>query len=165
MCNKIRIIYDYFNLDFNDKRLLTNLYKFVDSNVSDSDRLELNKYYLKMCKLYKKCIDDINLDLEINEEFNVDIISKLVNIRVKKCDSLLDSLFCLIDLENVFCFNKILVFVNLKLYLSKGELVELYKYSLYNNVNIVLIDGISYGVKLEYESKLIIDDNLDEINL
>ena len=150
---------------FNDKRLLTNLYKFVDSNVSDSDRLELNKYYLKMCKLYKKCIDDINLDLEINEEFNVDIISKLVNIRVKKCDSLLDSLFCLIDLENVFCFNKILVFVNLKLYLSKGELVELYKYSLYNNVNIVLIDGISYGVKLEYESKLIIDDNLDEINL
>lgn len=165
MENKIRMIYDYFNLDFNDKRVLNNLYKFVDSNVSDSDRLEFNKYYSKICKFYKKSIDNINVDLEINEDFNVDIISKLVNVRVKKCDSVLENLFCLIDLESMFNLDKLLVFVNLKLYLDKDELIELYKYSLYNNVNIILIDSVSYGVKLDYESKLIIDDNLDEINL
>ena len=78
---------------------------------------------------------------------------------------MLENLFCLIDLESMFNLDKLLVFVNLKLYLDKDELIELYKYSLYNNVNIILIDSVSYGVKLDYESKLIIDNNLDEINL
>ena len=59
----------------------------------------------------------------------------------------------------------ILVFINLKQYLSKNELLELYKYSIYNQVQIILIDSQSYGVTLEYEKKLIIDDNLEEIVL
>lgn len=36
---------------------------------------------------------------------------------------------------------------------------------MYNQVNIVLIDSQSYGVKLEYEKKLIIDQDLDEFML
>lgn len=40
-----------------------------------------------------------------------------------------------------------------------------YKYAIYNNIKIVLIDSQSYGIKLEYENKLIIDENLDEFVL
>ena len=47
----------------------------------------------------------------------------------------------------------------------KNELIELYKYAIYNNVNIFLVDSQSYGVTLKYEKKLIIDDNLDEFVL
>ena len=75
---------------------------------------------------------------------------------------MLDNLLLLIDLENTLKFNNILVFVNLKQYLSKNELIEFYKYAIYNKIQILLIDSQAYGVTLEYEKKLIIDENLDE---
>lgn len=55
--------------------------------------------------------------------------------------------------------------MNLKQYLNKVELIELYKYSIYNGVNIILIDSQAYGVKMEYERKLIIDNSLEEYML
>jgi len=69
------------------------------------------------------------------------------------------------DIENVFKIDVLLVFVNLKQYLSTNELAELYKYSLYNDVQILLIDSQSYGATIDNEKKLIIDSNLDEFLL
>ncbi len=69
----------------------------------------------------------------------------------------------IIDLERELRVNKLLVFVNLKDYLQKEEIEELYKYALYNEVGIMLIDSDSYGCTLNNEKKLIIDGNFDEI--
>lgn len=46
--------------------------------------------------------------------------------------------------------------------ITNQELLELYKYAIYNKINIILIDSQCYGGTLEYENKLIIDRNLDE---
>lgn len=50
---------------------------------------------------------------------------------------------------------------NLKLFLSYNELLDLYKYSLYNNVNLLLIERFN-SKKLKYENILYIDENFDE---
>ena len=71
----------------------------------------------------------------------------------------------MIDINSIFNINELLVFINLKQYLTNEELKEFYKYSLYNNVKIILIDSQSYGTANEYEKKLIIDNNLDEFLL
>ena len=39
---------------------------------------------------------------------------------------------------------------------------ELYKYSIYNGIPLLLIDSQCYGGTLNNEKKLIIDENLDE---
>ena len=87
---------------------------------------------------------------------------KILKISINKKDSLIDNLFLIIDLENKFKLNKLLVFINLKQYLSKEELIEFYKYCIYNNVMIILVDSQTYGTTIKYEKKLIIDSNLDE---
>ena len=56
-------------------------------------------------------------------------------------------------------------FINLKQYLTNDELLELYKYSIYCQIPIVLIDSQTYGTSLKYEKKLIIDSELDEFML
>ena len=89
----------------------------------------------------------------------------MLKINVEKKNNLLDNLLILIDINNIFKINELLIFVNLKQYLNKEELNELYKYSVYNNVKILLIDSQSYGTCNEYEKKLIIDSNLDEFLL
>ena len=88
-----------------------------------------------------------------------------MKISINKTDDLLNNLLLLIDLEKVLKINEILFFINLKQYLSQEELIEFYKYAIYNEIKIVLVDSQSYGVKLDYEKKLIIDANLDEFVL
>ena len=102
------------------------------------------------------------MNLSLNSDFDLDIVIKLLNISINKKDNILDNLLLLIDIEKELCLNKLLIFVNLKQYLSKSELVELYKYLLYNNIDVLLIDSQAYGVNNEYEKKLIIDEELEE---
>lgn len=71
----------------------------------------------------------------------------------------------LIDIEKAFKLSNILVFINLKQYLSNKELEELYKYSIYNNVRILLVDSQGYNNISIYENKLSIDKDLVEFML
>ena len=107
----------------------------------------------------------MDLNIDINNDFDLDSMIKLLNVSIKQKDNLLDNLFLLVDIEKELSINKIIVFINLKQYLNNNELIELYKYLLYNNVVVLLIDSQSYGVCNEYEKKLIIDDELEEYKI
>lgn len=162
---KLKIILDYFDLEFDSKKNTTEISKYVSSTICEEDKLALQKQYKKIISLYKNILNDIDFSLSMDEEVNVDSLFKVLKIGVDLKDDLLDNLLLLIDMEKIFKMNILLVFVNLKQYLSRSELIELYKYSIYNEVQIMLIDSQSYGGTLEYEKKLIIDENLDEFML
>ncbi len=163
--NRIKIFVDYFNLGFDSKKNLTDVSKYVSSIIDENDKLLLQNEYKKIIKIYKKILNDIDLPVHIDEEINTDNFSKLMKLGIDKRSDLLDNLFLLIDIEKVFKSNNLLVFVNLKQYLTRSELIELYKYSVYNQINIMLVDSQNYGGTLNYEKKLIIDENLDEFVL
>ena len=137
----------------------------MSTNISEDDKNSLVTLYSKMVKQYSKILNDVEMPLKIESEFSVDNLNKLMKISVDTKEDLLDNLLLLIDLEKALKLNNLLVFVNLKQYLSKNELSELYKYAIYNEVNIFLVDSQSYGVCLKYEKKHIIDENLDEFML
>lgn len=142
--------------------MLTEVLKYLSASIEDADIILLQKEYLKIINKFKKVINNVDLPISLEEEINIESIFKTLHLSIEEKDELLDNLFLLIDLENTLKFNNILVFVNLKQYLSKNELIEFYKYAIYNKIQILLIDSQAYGVTLEYEKKLIIDENLDE---
>ena len=165
MINKLKIYTDFFDFQFDSKKSINYISKYVSSSVNEEDKDKIKSLYNKIIKSYEKILNEIDLPLCVDNEFNFDNFSKLIKIAIETKDELLDNLLLLIDLERVLKSKCLLVFVNLKQYLSKNELIELYKYAIYNNVNIFLVDSQSYGVTLKYEKKLIIDDNLDEFVL
>ena len=165
MINKLKIYTDFFDFQFDSKKSINDISKYVSSSVNEEDKDKIKSLYNKIIKSYEKILNEIDLPLCVDNEFNFDNFSKLIKIAIETKDELLDNLLLLIDLERVLKSKCLLVFVNLKQYLSKNELIELYKYAIYNNVNIFLVDSQSYGVTLKYEKKLIIDDNLDEFVL
>ena len=165
LTNKINMVFDYFNFDFNSKKILSIINKKINDNISIEQKDSLAKLYEKIKKIYNPIINEFDLNLNINSDFDLELIIKLLNISINQKDNILENLLILIDIEKVLCINKIIVFINLKQYLNKNELLELYKYSIYNNVSILLIDSQSYGVKNEYENKLIIDNELEEYKL
>lgn len=165
LSNKIDVVVDYFNIDLNSKKITNSLYKLISTNIGDDDKSKLENYYAKIKNVLSKSFLDYNLPLIINDEFNIEIVLKLLKVNIESKNNLLDNLFLLIDINNIFHINELIIFVNLKQYLSKDELLELYKYCLYNNVRILLIDSQCYGVTNKFEKKLIIDGNLDEFLL
>ena len=165
LLNKIDLYIDYFNIELNSKKIINNLYKLLKNNIDEEDKTKINKCYSQIKKILSKSFINYNLSLTINDEFDIDNILKLLKVSIDLKNNLLDNLLLLIDINNSLKLNELLIFVNLKQYLTMDELNELYKYSLYNDVKILLIDSQCYSTTNKFEKKLIIDGNLDEFLL
>ena len=154
----IQIISDYFSLEIDSKKTINELYKYIESSMEEDQLQELTKSY-------QKILGDIDLPLSIQENFDVESLLKMVKVSIQHQEDILNQLFLLIDVERLLKIHDVIFLVNLKQYLSKDELLELYKYAIYNKIKIVLLDSQPYGIGLELERKLVVDENLDEFVL
>lgn len=162
LTNKIKIVVNYFDLELNSKKVSNEIVKYINENIGEEIKFKLSQEILKIIKIYNNILNEIDMPLVIDENLSIDSVTKNLKISLDEKSELLENLLLLIDLERTIKCNKLLVFVNLKQYLSKEELNELYKYSLYNKMKIMLVDSQCYGVTLNCEKKLIIDENLEE---
>lgn len=160
--NKFKIFIDFFDFNFDSKKITNDIIKYLNKNISIEVKDSILNQYNKIIKLYKKELNNIDIPLMIETETDSDNITKSLKISIEVKQNLIENLLLLIDIENILETKDILIFVNLKQYLTKNELEELYKYSIYNEVSILLIDSQCYGGTLNNEKKLIIDENLDE---
>lgn len=163
--NKLKIFLNYFDFNFDSKKYMNEISKYVNNQIDEKDRDALVNQYAKILAIYKRILNNIDLPLFVENEINIDNMTKIMKININYKNELLDNLLLLIDLEKVLESNNLLIFINLKQYLNKEELQELYKYSIYNHIQLLLIDSQAYGVTLNNEIKLIIDENLDEFML
>ncbi len=162
LTNKCKLLIDYFNIDLNIKKNLTSLFKIVKENITDDDRKILAKEYKNITKIFTNILQKVDVSTKIDEDFEMEDLFKFLKLSIFQASDLLENLLLYIDVCKELLPAKILFFINLKDYLKEEELIELYKYAIYNSINIVLIDSHCYDSMLKYEKKLIIDENLDE---
>lgn len=165
LSNKLLIVNDYFDLTNVLKKYNTNLQKSIINEIKEDKLNELTLKYKQLIDKLKSSISEIDLPIKLNDEFSLEQLIKLTKPTIETKENLINNLYLLIDLEKIFKINKLLIFVNLKQYLTKQEILEFYKYTIYNKVPILLFDNKSYSISLENEVKLLVDDNLDEFML
>ncbi len=158
--NKVNVISDFFNIDFSRYMLLIN--KLINENLKDNSDKSLLLLYKKLIQKYNNIISTVDLPIAVNNDATIESLTKLFKLKVNYKSSIIENLFSIIELERSLKSSKFIVLVNLKQYLDDTELKELYKYSIYNNVNIILVDSQCYGCSHDFEKKLIVDDNLVE---
>lgn len=161
----IQILVNYFNLDLDTKKIITEANKIMMEQLDENDILDFSRIYKKIISKMNNIINKSEFPLIVDDEFNLEQFFKMMKITIKKENDLLNNLMILIEINKIIRNNQILIFINLKEYLSKQELIELYKYAVYNSVTIILIDSKTYGTSLKYENKIIIDEDLNEIVL
>lgn len=163
---KITIYNDYFDIDLASKKYSSILYKKILNDIDCDDNNKIFKSYKNIYDCICHSLRCIDLPINIEKEYNLDTLLKWFKISIRNTsNSILDLILLLIDISSVLVPNEILVFVNLKQYLTRIELTEVYKYSLYKSVIIFMVDNQTYGISLKNEKKMIIDDNLDEFVL
>lgn len=160
--NKIKIFNNFFEFDFNSKKYNMEILKQLVSEINDEDKNELLNLQKKIYKKVNKQLNKYDIPLYISIDIDLEAILKELKITIKNYDDILNNLFLLIDLENILRLSNILIFINLKQYLSTEELEEFYKYAIYNNVKLILVDSQCYTSTSKYEKKLIVDNDLVE---
>ena len=157
------MLFDVFNIDYTSKKILNKLYKIIENNVHLRQDLQIEEMSFK---LQNYIIEEINeLPFEFTMKMNLDIseILKLYDLKIDGTiyTTVLEKIQLLIDIISTLKIATILVIPNLKSFLTEKELLELYKYSLYNNVKLLLLER-NLDKKLKYEKVIFIDENFDE---
>ena len=153
--NDITFTEEYINvLQIQDKKLFTNVINSLNDNINNIEDT-------------KERIIILDNDIEIKIEKEVLMIIDVFNIdfNQKKIQSALYNKIEKIDVVEYLLVAKLLIFVNLKLYLSDDELNEIYKYAMYKKVNILLIETGEEKEPIKNEKILFVDSDYDEIIL
>lgn len=136
----VLFVVDFLNFDFNQRRIQTVLYQYID----------------KIIKLEPEilCKKDISI---------LDIL-KIYGVRIKANvdEKIIEKLFRIVELVQCLDLAKLIILVNVKQYLDSDEIVEFYKYCVYNNVKLLLLERGSEVSPLERERVLFVDENFDD---
>lgn len=154
---KIYLISNLFQLEFNDKKILNRLYQnleelAVENLISEEIKINGNitDFLNQICELSP-------YNLEFKTQFLPIDLMKMGGIRfVKEPGNLLEDIIQYIDIINKLVSPKLIIFFNLKLYLSEIELQHLYEFVFYHKISILLIEGNQYE-KIAKEDIFIID--------
>ena len=157
------MILDVFNIDYNSKKILSKIYDIISENIKKNQDYVIENIALNLRNYIISEINELPFEFTMKSELNIPEILKIYNLKIdgEMYHSILEKIELLIDLLANLKISNILIIPNLKSFLEDVELVELYKYSLYNNINLLIIERNSYN-RLKYESNMIIDENFDD---
>ena len=163
MSKEMCMILDLFNIDYNSKKILGKLYDKISENIENSGETKLQNLFIEVRKNIVEEINEFPFEFTISDDIDIINILKLYNLKVDilSYETILEKIEFFIDLNATLNIFNVIVVPNLKMYLSEKELIELYKYSLYNNVKLLLIEK-NFTQKLEYEHILAIDEEFDD---
>lgn len=160
---EIYLLFDLFHIDYNSKKVLSKIYEIIADNIEKSQDLEVARLSLELRNYIIQEINELPFEFIIKEQIDIPELLKLYNLKIdtENYGSVPERIEVLIDIISTLKIATILVVPNLKTYLSEKELIELYKYSLYNNVKILLIEREERNA-LKYEQNIVIDENFND---
>ena len=164
--NNVFVLTDLYNIDINSKSILSKIYCQICKNIKLDNQMEIEK---NMYEIRNKIIEEANelpFEFVMKDEIDINDILKIYGLKIDldNYKNILNRIELVIDLLSTLNVAKILIIPNLKSILNDRQLVELYKYSLYNKINLLLIESGNFE-KLDYEDVMQIDEYFDDIIL
>lgn len=157
------LIFDLFNIDYNNRKILNKIYDIINKNIKNTQELDIYEMVFELRNYLIQEINELPFEFVMKSDISIPEVLKLFDLKIDKKNytNILERVEILIDLLSLLNIARILVIPNLKMYLSDEELIELYKYSLYNNIKLLIIERDCKN-KLQYEEILRIDEMFND---
>lgn len=160
---KIFVFHDYYSFDIN-KHFLTKFYKLIKDRTLLENSNELSEIKSNIENFIYKIIEPYDLFLEMGDELDLTEILKSVHLKIKNYgENIMDEIINSMNLINEITGIDTFIFLNLKNNFYEKEIIDFYKYVNYNNFNIVVIESSNYNRIGDFESTILIDEDLCEI--
>ena len=154
------------DLPWDDKALMGEVTKRFERMLLDDEELrgEIDVAAQSIVSKFLSLGMDFNADYYFGIEWDVRRFAKTFGFGIDRTqNTLLDSLIDFMSLALDASCQKVLVFVNLKTFLTKNELRELYKHAFFSKIHLLLIENRRDEADYEYEQKRTIDLHFLEI--
>lgn len=163
MEKNIYIALDLFNIEYNSKKILNKLYEIISKNIKNTQELTIENLSFQLRNYLIQEINELPFEFVMKSDIEIIDLLKIYNLQLDTINytNMLERIELLIDLISTLKIANILVIPNIKTYLSDDELVEIYKYSLYNNIKLLIIERNNCN-KLKYEKIFYIDNMFDD---
>lgn len=158
------VLTDLFNIDFNSKKIITKIYNELIESIKKRQDDELENLTIKLRNYLIEEINELPFEFNINSELEINDLLKAFNLKIDTTcyTTIVEKIEFIINIIANLKMATILVIPNLKVYLEKEEIIEIYKYSLYNNIKLLILENSSNEKIENYEIKNIIDKEFDE---
>ncbi|MGL5416721.1 MAG: type II-A CRISPR-associated protein Csn2 [Clostridium sp.] len=161
---KIFLMNNLFDVDVNNKKILKKLNEEIEEvykfNYEDHElTIELGKILKEVYEI----VDELDFKLDFKREIDLKDILKIINIKFDKeyYNNPMENILLLFEINSLFNFWNIIILVNPKIYFLDKEMVEIYKMAKYKKQNILIITPQKNNM-LEYEKKVLVDEDFDE---
>lgn len=154
----IELILEPFSLQLNSKKLKTKLYQDIKVIADECFALPGLELHSHICTYLERVLEKVPYPMKYKDEWNLLDFLKSYNVELEEAyDDVCEKIFEYIKLMNQVCGINVFVTVNLKQYLTEKQLIELYKFSKYSKIQLVLIEFNMYNKKIEGEKIYILD--------
>lgn len=159
-CSKhMYAILDPLSLDFNSSKIQTKLYQIIKAYVDETMIEKTGELNQQITTYLEKIVLSIPFSLTYDLDLEIQSLLKLYHVGIQTCE--VGFVENIIEYMKVFSqlFSKnIVVFFNLKAWLSADELKYVYEYAFYSKINVLLIENHSRK-DFEFEKMMIIDSD------
>lgn len=165
LSQKMECIYNIFNTNTNDRKIITKLYQELTFQNDTLLQEESVLFKQELISYFDKVISTVPYSLKYNFDTDLSSLMKSISVEIDDdSDSLLEKTMQYIKLMNQICGVNIFVIPNLKAYFSTEEIIQLYEFTIYNKIYLIVIEAIQTP-HIEGEKGWIIDDDLCIIEL
>ena len=151
------VIKNPFEIDLNEKKIITAIYKKLQSNINDSQQIYIQNIEVNAFKLFDELLEDVDYHLQYNEEIDINKLFSNFSISFPEIDynNYLELLSTYCSLHAIYNKVKIIISFGALNLLTKEEISILEKELDINNL--VMLDITYNSIEID-EKNLFIDD-------
>ncbi len=159
--NRFLFVFNPFDLPWSERCLIGEVHERVESLFLSDD--EVRRDIEEAGRMLADRVASLGLQLQSDYAFEIqwDMRKYLkafdFGVEVDPSDSLFDNLMKFLKFASDARFEKQLVFVNLKSFLTENEVQEIYHQSVFSGLNVLLLENAFCAANFEYERKMCID--------
>lgn len=140
LSQKMDCIYNIFNINTNDRKIITKLYQELTFQNDTLLQEESVLFKQELISYFDKVISTVPYNLKYNFDTDLSSLMKSLSVEIDDdSDSLLEKMMQYINLMNQICGVNIFVIPNLKAYFSTEEIIQLYEFTIYNKIYLIVI--------------------------
>lgn len=155
------MIVNPFAIEINEKRILTKLYKELNEIASNELFEEIGQVNTEVVKFLDSLLERSQYNLISELGLDIQGLLKLYNVKLTlDGEDIVSKFISYIRALSEICGINVVITLNIKQYLSKQQIVQLYEFCRYQKVTMVNLEGKSERVDIPYERNYILDKDL-----
>lgn len=161
----MELIVDPWSIDFDSKRIKTKLLQLVKEEADEYFYDKFIEAKSIVCQYAENVVDKIMYPVSYDMNIDTMAFMKFLDIKIEiQSEKLIDIIIEYIKLLHDLCKIEVIVFANVKTYLTKDEVFYLYQVAQYQKIHLIMLEA-TLTTRMQCEIITIIDADKCVINI